>query len=56
MDARYTLRKTEVLEECQVAPEIFEQVMPLCRKTEGIYLVIERVESSGRGDRGRVTL
>ena len=28
MDARYTLRKIELLEECQVAPEIFEQVMP----------------------------
>jgi SRSO17 transposase len=28
MDARYTLRKNQVLDECQVAPEIFEQVMP----------------------------
>ena len=28
MDARYAMRKTELLEECQVAPEVFEQVMP----------------------------
>jgi SRSO17 transposase len=28
MEARYALRKTPLLEECQVAPEIFEQVMP----------------------------
>ena len=28
MDARYAIRKTALLEECQVAPEIFEQVMP----------------------------
>jgi SRSO17 transposase len=28
MDARYAFRKTQLLEECQVAPEIFEQVLP----------------------------
>jgi SRSO17 transposase len=28
MDARYALRKTALLEECQVAPEVFEPVMP----------------------------
>ena len=28
MDARYAIRKTQLLEECQVAPEVFEQVMP----------------------------
>src|SRR2546426_3543448 len=28
MDARYTIRKNQLLDECQVAPEIFEQVMP----------------------------
>ena len=28
MDARYAIRKRQLLEECQVAPEIFEQVMP----------------------------
>ena len=28
MDARYTIRKHQLLDECQVAPEIFEQVMP----------------------------
>jgi len=28
MDARYTLRKHQLLEECQVAPEIFDQVLP----------------------------
>lgn len=28
MDARYTTRKQELLQECQMAPEIFEQVMP----------------------------
>ncbi len=28
MDARYTMRKNQLLDECQVAPEIFEQVMP----------------------------
>jgi len=28
MDARYTARKQELLQECQVAPEIFEQLMP----------------------------
>jgi hypothetical protein len=27
-EARYTLRKAQLLEECQVAPEIFAQVMP----------------------------
>jgi len=28
MEARYAIRKTQLLEECQVAPELFEQVMP----------------------------
>jgi SRSO17 transposase len=28
MDARYTFRKSQLLDECQVAPEIFEQVIP----------------------------
>ena len=28
MDARYAIRKNQLLEECQVAPEIFEQVIP----------------------------
>ena len=28
MDARYAIRKQQLLEECQVAPEIFEQVLP----------------------------
>jgi len=28
MDARYTIRKHQLLEECQVAPEIFDQVLP----------------------------
>jgi hypothetical protein len=28
MEARYTFRKTQLLDECQVAPEIFEQVVP----------------------------
>ena len=28
MDARYAFRKRQLLEECQVAPEIFEQVIP----------------------------
>lgn len=28
MDARYILRKHQLLDECQVAPEIFEQVIP----------------------------
>jgi len=28
MEARYAARKSQLLEECQVAPEIFEQVMP----------------------------
>src|SRR5713226_10495612 len=28
MDARYTIRKAQLLEECQVAPEIFAQGMP----------------------------
>ena len=27
MDARYTIRKHQLLDECQVAPEIFEQVI-----------------------------
>lgn len=27
MDARYAIRRSQLLEECQVAPEIFEQVM-----------------------------
>src|SRR6266849_10906568 len=31
MDARYTIRKAQLLEECQVAPEVFEQVMPRLR-------------------------
>ena len=31
MDARYTIRRAQLLEECQIAPEVFEQVMPrLC--------------------------
>src|SRR2546422_6828785 len=28
MEARYALRKSQLLDECQIAPEIFEQVMP----------------------------
>jgi SRSO17 transposase len=28
MDARYAFRKTQLLQECQVVPEIFEQVIP----------------------------
>ena len=28
MDARYSIRKAQLLEECQVAPEIFAQVLP----------------------------
>ena len=28
MDARYTMHKHQLLDECQVAPEIFEQVIP----------------------------
>jgi len=28
MEARYAFRKTQLLDECQVAPEIFEQVIP----------------------------
>jgi SRSO17 transposase len=28
MDARYAIRKRQLLDECQVAPEIFEQVLP----------------------------
>src|SRR5712691_5236718 len=28
MEARYTIRKHQLLAECQVAPEIFEQVIP----------------------------
>jgi SRSO17 transposase len=28
MEARYAFRKTQLLEECRVAPEIFEQVIP----------------------------
>ena len=28
MEARYAFRKSQLLEECQVAPEIFEQVIP----------------------------
>ena len=28
MDARYAIRKTQLLEECQVAHELFEQIMP----------------------------
>jgi hypothetical protein len=28
MEARYAFRTTPLLDECQVAPEIFEQVLP----------------------------
>jgi hypothetical protein len=28
MEARYAIRKSQLLDECQVAPDIFEQVMP----------------------------
>ena len=28
MDARYAIRKTQLLDACQVAPEIFAQVIP----------------------------
>ena len=28
MEARYAFRKSQLLEECQVAPAIFEQVIP----------------------------
>ena len=28
MDARYTMRKAQLLEECEIAPKVFEQVLP----------------------------
>ena len=28
MEERYAVRKSQLLDECQVAPEIFEQVLP----------------------------
>ena len=28
MEARYAVRKSQLLDECQVAPDIFEQVLP----------------------------
>jgi hypothetical protein len=28
MDARYSIRRAQLLEECQVAPEVFAPVMP----------------------------
>ena len=28
METRYALRKSQLLDECQIAPEIFEQVIP----------------------------
>jgi hypothetical protein len=28
MEARYAFRKSQLLDECQIAPEIFEQVIP----------------------------
>ena len=28
MEARYAFRKSQLLDECQVAPEMFEQVIP----------------------------
>ena len=28
MEARYAFRKSQLLDECQVVPEIFEQVIP----------------------------
>ena len=28
MEARYALRKSQLLDECQMTPEMFEQVMP----------------------------
>ena len=28
MEARYALRTSQLLDECQIAPEIFEQVIP----------------------------
>jgi SRSO17 transposase len=31
MDARYPIRRAQLLEECQVAPEVFAQVMPRLR-------------------------
>ena len=31
MDARYSILKAQLLEECQVAPEVFEQVLPRLR-------------------------
>ena len=31
MDARYTMRKAQWLEAWQVAPEVFEQVLPRLR-------------------------
>ena len=31
MDARSTIRRAQLLAECQIAPEVFEQVMPRLR-------------------------
>jgi SRSO17 transposase len=38
MDARYAIRKAQVLEECQVAPEVFEQVMPRLQTFMGPFV------------------
>lgn len=38
MDARYAIRKAQVLEECQVAPEVFEQVIPRLQTFMGPFV------------------
>ena len=38
MEARYAIRKAQLLEECQVAPEVFEQVMPRLHTCMGPFI------------------
>ena len=39
MEAAYVIRKQQLLEECQVAPEIFHQVMPRLGTLHGTLFV-----------------
>src|SRR6266705_2165894 len=38
MEARYTTRKAQLLAECQIAPAIFDQVMPRLSTFMGAYV------------------
>jgi SRSO17 transposase len=54
MEARYAIRKTQLLQECQVAPEIFAQLMP--RLHTFMEPFVETFHSQARNQQARTSV